>query len=63
MEKYAPLPGGFMAAAIIGLFVSGFYVIKHSKTWGFTFLLFFGILFIASLITMTYGPEEAMLKK
>ncbi len=62
MNKIAPLSGGFMAGSIIGLMVSGLYVFKYSKTWGFTLMLVFGIMFVSSLVSMTYGPTQAKLK-
>jgi multisubunit Na+/H+ antiporter MnhB subunit len=54
--KYAHLSAGFMLTAIIGILVSIFFVWGLSETWGFTFLLFFGIMFIASMISMTKAP-------
>lgn len=52
--KYAPLDSKFMLVSIIGFFVSAFYVYQYlSKSWGFTFVLFFVIMFISSVISMT----------
>lgn len=54
--KYAHLSAGFMLTSIIGFFISAFFVNKLSITWGFTFMLFFAIMFIASMISMTKAP-------
>jgi hypothetical protein len=51
--KYAHLSAGFMLTSIAGFFVSVFLVWKMSVSWGFTFALFFGIMFVASIISMT----------
>ena len=45
-----------MVAGIIGFLISVFYIYPLSMTWGFTLGLFFGLLFIATIISMTYGP-------
>ena len=46
---------------MVGFLISAVYVFDASARWGFTFALFFVLMFIASLISMTYGPDEAML--
>jgi len=61
--KVAPLHGSFMATAMVGFIISAFYVYSMSKTWGFTFMLFFGAMFIASIISMTYAPTMPELEK
>ena len=58
----APLSGGYMLTSIIGFLVSAFYVMPSSVTWGFTFVLFFTLMFVASLISMTYAPSDWPLK-
>ena len=58
MEKkfnIAPLSGGYMLTSIVGFIVSAFYVFPKSNTWGFTFIIFFMLMFVASMISMTYG--------
>ncbi|MAH33192.1 hypothetical protein CL615_02260 [archaeon] len=57
----APLTGGFMVTSMVGFLISAIYVFPRSRTWGFTFSIFFVLMFVASLISMTYGPDEAML--
>ena len=54
--RYAHLSAGFMLTSIIGFFISLLFVSKLSMTWGFTFMLFFVIMFIASIISMTKAP-------
>lgn len=54
--KYAHLSAGFMLTSIIGFLVSVFFVVKLSETWGFTFMLFFAIMFVASMISITKAP-------
>lgn len=70
MAKHVPFSGGFMLTSIIGFFVSVFFVMKLSLTWGFTFALVFVIMFIASIITMSrieaedkYALEELAIHK
>ncbi|MBI1935037.1 hypothetical protein HYS31_01220 [Candidatus Woesearchaeota archaeon] len=61
MEKelnIAPLSGGYMITSIVGFLISAFYILPNSGTWGFTFVLFFTIMFVASLISMTYAPSD-----
>ena len=59
--KVAPLTGGYMITSILGFLISAYYVYDVSNRWGFTFALFFFLMFVASMISMTYGPDEAML--
>ncbi len=56
-----PLSSGFMLTAIVGFIISIMYVYPRNSTWGFTFVLFFILMFVASLISMTYAPVEAQL--
>ena len=65
MEKQlnvAPLSGGYMITSIVGFLISAFYVLPNSSKWGFTFVLFFTLMFVASLISMTYAPNDWPLK-
>ena len=59
MYKVAPLSGSFMLTSMVGFLVSAVYVFPRSISWGFTFGIFFTIMFVASLISMTYAPIEA----
>ena len=58
----APLSGAFMITSIVGFLVSAVYILPGSSTWGFTFVLFFILMFVASLISMTYAPSDWPLK-
>lgn len=51
--QYYPLSAGFMAISIIGFFVSIWFVMGISESWGFTLTLFCIIMFLASVISMT----------
>lgn len=57
----APLSGGFMITSIVGFLISVIYVYPSSVTWGFAFGVFFVLMFVAAMISMTYGPDEAQL--
>lgn len=52
------LSSSFMLTSMVGFIVSAFFVYGISKPWGFTFGLFFGIMFISSMISMTYAPAD-----
>ena len=54
--KVAPLSSGFMVASIVGFLVSVMLVYKSSQKFGFAFALVFALMFIASIISMTYAP-------
>jgi len=54
----APLSGGYMITSIVGFLISAFWVLPKSAKWGFAFLLFFALMFIASMISMTYAPID-----
>ena len=61
MYKVAPLSGSFMLTSMVGFMVSAIYVFPRSLSWGFTLGIFFTIMFVASIISMTYAPIEAEL--
>jgi len=54
----APLSGGFMIISILGFLLSAYWIFDLDKTWGFTFCLVFTLMFVASLISMTYAPTS-----
>ena len=58
----APLSAGYMLTSIVGILISAFYILPNYRTWGFTFVLFFTLMLIASLISMTYAPSDWPLK-
>ena len=61
LKNVAPLTGGFMMTSMVGFIISAVYVFPRSESWGFTFVIFFTLMFVASMISMTYGPDEAMM--
>jgi len=63
MFRTTPLSTGFFLVSIIGFFVGTYIIYPISKTWGFTFALFFIIMFIASFVSMTYSSVDDMLRK
>ncbi len=58
MFKVAPLKSSFMVISIIGFFVSILMVWPASPSFGLAFAIVFAVMFIASLISMTYAPIE-----
>jgi len=51
----APLSGGFMVTSIVGFLISIIYVYPISHPWGFTFTVFFALMFVSAMISMTYS--------
>ena len=60
MYKVVPLTSTFLLTAIVGGIISGTYVYDYDKTWSFTLVLFFVLMFVSSLISLTYAksPED-----
>ena len=56
--RYVHLSAGFMLTSIIGFFISIYFIMSLSPTWGFTFTLFFMLMFVASIISMTKAPYK-----
>lgn len=52
----APLKGSFMVTAMLGFLISAYYVFPKNYNFGFTFMLIFAAMFVASLISMTKAP-------
>ncbi len=65
LSRVVPLHGSFMLTAIVGFIISALYVYRQlgNKTWGFTFMLFFILMFIASVISMTSAPIMPEMEK
>ncbi len=61
--RVVPLSNSFMLASILGGLISIFYIARldhpSANTWGFTLFLFFTLMFVASLVSMTLAPIEA----
>ncbi|MGM5487354.1 MAG: hypothetical protein ACQESG_00225 [Nanobdellota archaeon] len=47
-----------MITSIIGLIIS-FNVFASYPSWGFAFMIVFTLMFVASLISMTYAPIDS----
>ena len=62
--KVYPLSGTFMITAILGFFISALYIWDLSEAWGFTFSLFFVLMFVAAMISLTKTaiPEHISIK-
>lgn len=54
--RLAPVSNGIMAASILGFFLTVIYTEKIGASWSFAFGLLCIVMFIASFISMTYGP-------
>lgn len=55
-NKVAPLPSSFMLVSIVGFFFAIYGI--NDPTWAFTIALFCVLLFIASIISMTYADVK-----
>ncbi|MFH2019788.1 MAG: hypothetical protein ABIJ34_00080 [archaeon] len=60
--KFAPLNGAFMATAILGELISLMYVYPKSQDWGVTFAIVFGVMFFASMVSMTVSDPDAFVE-
>jgi len=60
--RVAALPGSFMMSSILGFLISAIWVWPTSQSFGFAFMTVFVIMFIASIISMTYGSADEALK-
>jgi len=58
--KRIALDASFMLVGIIGTIASVLYTLNGTldNTWGFTFILFFLIIFIAAVVSITPRFEE-----
>lgn len=56
--KFAPLNGAFMATSMLGILISLMYVYPKSFDWGVTFTFLFGIMFVASIVSMTVADPD-----
>jgi len=62
MFKPAPLSSGYMLASMLGFLISVVVIVPISMQWGITLAFIFALMFIASVISMTYAPIEAELE-
>lgn len=63
--KVAPLSGGFMLLSLMGILFSVLFLHNYSLDWSFTVGFVSTLMFIASVISMTYADveEELILDK
>ncbi len=59
MIKFAPLSRSFFVISIIGFIATVLYWDKLGDTWGLTLGVFFTIMFLASMVSMTYATSAA----
>lgn len=59
-----PLKGSFMIVSMFGFILSFIYAEDLGPTWSFTFMFFFILAFISSIVSMAYGgPDPQLMKK
>ena len=63
MREYYPFSYGYILTSIIGFLISAVYVAGIDKTWGFTFSIFFAVMFIASMVSLNKITAEIHVKK
>ena len=51
--RAAPLKSSFMLVGIIGFLISALFIYGKNPTWGFTLSIFFLLMIIAALVSMT----------
>ena len=51
-----PLKGSFMATAMLGFFISAYFVYPNNFNYGVAFMIIFAMMFIAAIISMTKAP-------
>lgn len=51
-----PLKGSFMVTAILGFFISYYYVYPVSINMGIACIIIFVLMFLASVVSMTKAP-------
>ena len=61
MFKVAPLTGSFMLTSMVGFLISMIYIYPRTPSYGFAFALVFTLMFIASMISMTYADVDEIL--
>jgi hypothetical protein len=61
MEQTAPLSAGFMMTSIIGFFLALFQIYPVNMKWGFTLMVFFVIMFISAIVSMSHADVDAII--
>jgi hypothetical membrane protein len=60
--KIAPLNSTFMLIAILGFIIALIGIFPSYPDWGMAFAIVFALMFIASVLSTTYGDAELELK-
>lgn len=60
--KFAPLSGFYMAISIIGVLISLIKILPSDETWGVTLTVIFGVMLVASLISMTVADPDTFIE-
>ncbi len=60
--KAAPLNSTFMLISIMGFLISAIGIYPRFPSWGTAFSLVFVLMFVASMISMTYGDPDLELR-
>tara|TARA_Y100000310_G_C20472132_1_gene710602 strand:- start:223 stop:465 length:243 start_codon:yes stop_codon:yes gene_type:complete len=58
--RVVPLKSSFMATAILGFFISAYWVFPQSRNYGIAFMLIFVLMFISSFVSMERAPVRGM---
>ena len=58
-SRIVPLNANFMLSSIIGFIISWAYVYPKTMPWGVTLMFFFALMFISSLVSMTYSSVDS----
>ena len=61
--RVAPLKGSFMITAMLGFLISVIYVWDLNRAYASAFAVVFAIMFIASIVSMSYAPIQENPKK
>ena len=59
--EVAPLSRGFMLMSMFGFIISILMVFPRWQSWGFAFTVVFALMFISSMVSMTYADVDAEL--
>lgn len=59
--KVAPITGSFMIMSILGFIISTLYVYPRTASYGVSFSIVFSLMFIASMISMSYADVDEIL--
>lgn len=62
LAPMTPLKGSFMLISILGFLVSVFYIYPKSNSYGFAFAIVFLVMFLASLLSMTFSETGGELQ-